>query len=154
MHFEEALDVTRGALENLSVRWKETGGFLENDYTWDLSYFTSLRCLFVSYRLMFGPQPDVANFISDVFPPSLQVLGMFPSKRDEDEEYIEDEWKEKDYVQCFESLLLEKDSSNLPNLRLIAHFDDLPLLECIKDLALSRDVQVALHEADLESLPI
>jgi hypothetical protein len=144
----EALEATCSSLENLSVRWRETGGFIENDYTWTLHDFRSLKNLFISYRLIFGPQPSQAMITSGVFPPTLEVLGMFPSQPSEDE------WEDPDYVKAFEILLLGKDSANLPRLRLIAHLDKLALLETLVDLAASRGVQVALQKVVLELLPI
>jgi hypothetical protein len=154
LYFEEALESTSATLENLSVRWRETGGFIAEDYTWTLHYFKSLRNLYISYRLMFGPQPAHAVITSDVFPPTLQVLGMFPSQHNEKDEELEDEWEDADYIKCFEILLLTKDSTNLPGLRLIAHLDNLRLLETLADLAESRGVEVAFEDTALESLPI
>jgi hypothetical protein len=152
--FKEALEVTSGILENLSVRWKGTGSFIENDRTWTFHYFTSLKNMFISYRLIFGPQPADAVITSNVFPPTLEVLGMYPSQPDEDEdEESEDEWEDASYIKCFEVLLHQKDATNLPNLRLVAHLDDLPLLENLIELAESRGVQIALQKSDLEFLP-
>ncbi|PVF93883.1 hypothetical protein CPB86DRAFT_789632 [Serendipita vermifera] len=43
--FGEALAYTSDSLENLSVRWKETRGWAESDYTWTLHYFAGLESL-------------------------------------------------------------------------------------------------------------
>lgn len=40
LSFWEVLMHTSDSLENLSVRWKETGGFIENDYMWTLHSFS------------------------------------------------------------------------------------------------------------------
>jgi hypothetical protein len=143
-----------GTLENLSIRWKELDDFIDNDYTWTFHDFMSLTNLFISYRLIFGPQPVHADITSEAFPPTLKVLGMYPSQPDSSREDPEDEWEEQDYVGCFETLLHKKDSIHLPNLPLIAHLDRPSLLETFIDLAASRGVQVALRQADLTSLPI
>ncbi|CAG8725248.1 10893_t:CDS:1, partial [Acaulospora colombiana] len=104
--------------------------------------------------LMFGPQPKTVDFSAEVFPPTLEVLGMFASQKEENEEYPEDEWEDEDYVRCFKSLLLEKGVSTLPSLRMIAHPDNLRLLEPLVQTATDRGVHVALTQTDLESLPI
>ncbi|PVF98817.1 hypothetical protein CPB86DRAFT_797093 [Serendipita vermifera] len=155
--FECALTESCETLENLSFRWKEVGEVLPNDHTWILDDFTSLRHVFISYRLIFGTQPRTAVITSNKFPPSLEVLGMFPSQPDawQIRQYgREDDWENHDYINCFKDLLLQKDSKHLPKLRLIAHLDDLPLLQPLVEIAESRGVQVALRQVDLASVPI
>ncbi|PVF93886.1 hypothetical protein CPB86DRAFT_789634 [Serendipita vermifera] len=101
---------------------------------------------------MFGPQPKAADFTAEVFPPTLEVLGMLTSQRVENGE-PEDEWENRDYINCFEHLLLEKDLLTLPRLCMIAHPDDLQLLEPLVQMAMDRGVRIALTQADLRSLP-
>jgi hypothetical protein len=136
----EAVEKLSNNLETLELRLVARSRFNGGYTPWSLTNFTCLKILRIGYPVMFRPGLITTSPISDILPPILEVLVMYPM-------YVSN-W---DYRDIWKMILTQKSPTCIPRLRLIAHFGDFGFLDPLVELANSHNVHVAQNRDDLDS---
>ncbi|PVF93879.1 hypothetical protein CPB86DRAFT_74953 [Serendipita vermifera] len=134
--FIRALECVSSSLEFLDIAWSI---YYEDPSIssafWSFSNFASLKAPHINYRLIYGPEPNLAPCIANSLPKTLEVLSM--------RLLLEGRWTKAPVLDLWRRLLLKKSSTCLSRLRLIGHLSKFELLLPLAEVASTRKVMVA-----------
>ncbi|CAG8641593.1 4383_t:CDS:2, partial [Acaulospora colombiana] len=92
----------------------------------------TIKRLCITLSLILGTTPSDAPSLSNVLPPSIETLEIYPS-------HVRT-WEQTDYVNAIRQLLLDKSPTCVPHLHSITYFSVKSLSNSLLDLASERNV--------------